>query len=188
MPIWEVAENHGMKYLGQISSEEVTKKLLNSKFAIDPSWADHYAKYCRTHINGFIIEAMLCGSYPVVRDYRGLKNSDDSIEDPLFDSIRAVVIPWDATPKEFANYLKNAITKITPKQYLEDTRHNFEIVNELFNSKKNAQEIIRLASLSKKEIKNELEIGIDSENVIKISKEIMQDIYKINLPINWETD
>ena len=186
--LWHRAENYGMEYKGQMSGSDVLKTLQNTKFAIDPSWSKHYSKYCRTHINGFIIEAMLNGAYPVLRDYRGLSDSDDDVYDPLFDSIKAVVIPWDATPKEFGEALKDAMSKITPKQFLLDTKHNFELVKELFNSTENALEIIRLCKLSRKKIKQKLETGVDSENVKRITSEIMEDFYGIELPIEWEED
>ena len=187
--IWDVAEKYGMEYLGQISGEKVRENLLNSKFAIDPSWAEHYAHFCRTHINGFIIEAMLCGCYPVLRDYRGLvkEKSGEEIYDPLFENIRAIIIPWDATPKQFAEALKKAV-KMNPAEYLRDTKHNFELVHELFNAKTNMSEVIRLVNGGEKLVNKELERGKDSETVKNISKEIMEEFYGIDLPIEWETD
>ena len=183
----DLAEKYGMKYMGQMSGGEVIETLKNTKFAIDPSWAEHYAQYCRTHINGFIIEAMLSGAYPVLRDYRGLaKTADEEIYDPLFENIRAIIIPWDATPKQFARALEKAV-QMSPTKFLKDTQHNFELVYELFNATKNAEEIIRLAKGGRKAIK-ELEKGKDSENVKRITKEIMEDFYGIELPIEWETD
>lgn len=186
--IWDVAEQYGMEYLGQISSEEVNRKLRNAKFAIDPSWAAHYSQYCRTHINGFIIEAMLNGCYPVLRDYRGLmKGANEDIYDPLFENINAIIIPWDATPKEFAKALKKA-ERMSPAKYLKDTRENFALVHELFNAKNNMKEVIRLVKGGKKLVNKELEKGKDSPTVKKITKEIMEDFYHIDLPIEWETD
>ena len=185
--IWDVAETYGMKYLGQISSEEVNDKLRNCKFAIDPSWAAHYSQYCRTHINGFIIEAMLNGCYPVLRDYRGLVKESEDVYDPLFENINAIIIPWDATPKQFALALKKAMN-MTPAKYLKDTRENFALVHELFNAKNNMREVIRLVKGGKKLVNKELEKGKDSTTVKKITKEIMEDFYHIDLPIEWETD
>nr|DAP89607.1 MAG TPA: hypothetical protein [Caudoviricetes sp.] len=186
--IWDVAEQYGMEYLGQISSEEVNQKLRNAKFAIDPSWAAHYSQYCRTHINGFIIEAMLNGCYPVLRDYRGLmKGVDEDLYDPLFENINAIIIPWNATPKEFAKALKKA-ERMSPVKYLKDTRENFALVHELFNAKNNMKEVIRLVKGGKKLVNKELEKGKDSPTVKKITKEIMEDFYHIDLPIEWETD
>ena len=184
--LWNRALKFGMDYRGQMSGGDVQKTLLNTKFAIDPSWAEHYAQYCFTHINGFIIEAMLQGAYPVLRDYRGLANVDISeIYDPLFENIRAIIIPWNATPKEFAEKLKEAM-KMSPKKFLRDAKHNFELVKELFNSKKNAEEIIRLCRGGRKLVKKELDIGVDSDNVKRITKDIMEDFYGIKLPIQWE--
>ena len=185
--IWDVAEDFEMKYLGQISSEEVNDRLLNSKFAVDPSWAAHYAQYCRTHINGFIIEAMLKGCYPVLRDYRGLVKGQEDVYDPLFENINAIIIPWNATPKEFSAILKKA-SKMSPAKYLKDTRENFALVHELFNATSNMKEVIRLVKGGKKLVKKELEKGKDSPIVKKITKEIMEDFFGIDLPIEWETD
>lgn len=186
--IWDVGEKFGMEYLGQISGEEVRENLLNSKFAVDPSWAAHYANYCRTHINGFIIEAMLSGCYPVLRDYKGLvKDNGEGMYDPLFENIRAIIIPWDATPKQFADVLKKAL-KMSPAKYLKDTKFNFELVHELFNAKTNMEEVIRLVKGGEKLVNKELEKGKDSDNVKKITYEIMEGFYNIQLPIEWETD
>lgn len=185
--IWDVGVKYGMEYLGQISGEQVRENLLNAKFAVDPSWADHYANYCRTHINGFIIEAMLCGCYPVLRDYRGLVKGGEEIYDPLFESIRAIIIPWDATPKQFAEALKKA-RRMSPAKYLRDTKYNFDLVHELFNAKTNMKEVLRIVSGGDKLVRKELECGRDSENVKRISSEIMEDFYGIELPIEWETD
>ncbi|MDD4436933.1 MAG: hypothetical protein PHS04_02730 [Tissierellia bacterium] len=186
--IWDVGEKFGMEYLGQISGEEVRENLFNSKFAVDPSWAVHYANYCRTHINGFIIEAMLHGCYPVLRDYKGLvKDNGEEMYDPLFENIRAIIIPWDATPKQFADALKKAL-KMSPAKYLKDTKFNFELVHELFNAKTNMKEVIRLVKGGEKLVNRELEKGKDSDNVKKITYEIMEGFYNIQLPIEWETD
>ena len=186
--IWDVAVEHGMEYLGQISSDDVNLELQNTKFAIDPSWAQHYSNYCRTHINGFIIEAMLNGAYPVVRDYKGLiKDQKQDPYDPLFEAINSIVIPWDATPKEFAQALKKA-SSMSPEKFRKDTEENYRLVMELFNAETNMEEVIRLVKGGKKLVNKELEIGKDSENVSRIASEIMEDFFHIKLPIEWETE
>lgn len=183
--LWDRALEYDMKYMGQMSESDVQETLRNTKFAVDPSWSDHYSKYCRTHINGFIIEAMMQGAYPVLRDYRGLtEESKADIYDPLFENIRAIVVPWDATPKEFGTALYKAL-EMSPKKFLKDTMHNFEVVRELFNSKKNALEIIRLCKGGQRLVKKELETGVDSDNVKRITDEIMTDFFGIELPIEW---
>ncbi len=185
--LWDRALQYGMNYVGLLTGGDVVNTLKNTKFAVDPSWSKHYAKYCRTHINGFIIEAMLNGAYPVLRDYRGLeKVENDNIYDPLFENIRAIIIPWDATPKQFAEYLKEAM-RMPQAKFLSDTKHNFELVKQLFNAKQNAKEIIRLAKGGKKLIQQELETGEDSETVKNITSDIMENFFNIKLPIKWKT-
>lgn len=185
--LWNRAVKFGMEYMGQMAGTDVQNMLLNTKFAVDPSWSDHYSKYCRTHINGFIIEAMLKGAYPVLRDYRGLSKEsvENEIYDPLYENIRAIIVPWNATPKEFGLALQKAAT-MSPKKFLKDTLHNFELVRELFNSKKNAEEIIRLCRGGRKRVRKELECGTDSDNVKRITSDIMENFYGIELPIEWE--
>lgn len=184
--LWNRALKYGMTYKGQMSGSDVLSTLGNTKFAIDPSYAKHYAQYCRTHINGFIIEAALNGAYPVLRDYRGLvPEGEEEIYDPLFDNLKAIIIPWDATPKEFGKILRKAL-HMNPKQFLKDTQHNYQLVTDLFNAKNNAKEIIKLCKGGRKLVKKELNLGKDSENVKRITAEIMEDFYGIELPIEWE--
>ena len=131
---------------------------------------------------------MLSGCYPVLRDYKGLvKDNGEEMYDPLFENIRAIIIPWDATPKQFADALKKAL-KMSPAKYLKDTKFNFELVHELFNAKTNMEEVIRLVKGGEKLVNKELEKGKDSDNVKKITYEIMEGFYNIQLPIEWETD
>lgn len=187
--LWDRATEYGMEYRGQMSGRDVAVTLRNTKYAIDPSWSEHYARYCRTHINGFTIEAMINGAYPVLRDYRGLgKDTDAEIYDPLFENVRAVIIPWNATPGEFAAALRKADELLTPQKYLRDTLWNYGIVKELFNARKNAEEIIRLCRGGRELVREELECGQDSKNVRRITHEIMEDFFHIPLPVEWETD
>lgn len=179
--LWDYAVACDMEYRGQMSGQEVVKTLQNTRFAIDPSWCSHYAQYCRTHINGFIIEAMLNGAYPVLRDYRGLCENSEEVYDPLFDSIKAIMIPWNATPREFADALNKA-RRMSEDKFIADTRSNFELTKELFNSTKNAEYIIQICRDGVKE----LELGVDSDNVKKITKDIMTDFFGIELPIKWK--
>lgn len=187
LSLWDRAVFCDMEYRGQMSGNDVIETLKNTRFAIDPSWAEHYAQYCNTHINGFIIEAMLYGAYPVLRDYRGLAKVKGEIYDPLFENIKAIIIPWDATPKQFADALNKA-RKMPLSKYIADTKHNFDIVMELFNATKNAEEILRLCDGGERLVRKELDCGKDSDNVKRITKEIMTDFYGIELPIEWETD
>lgn len=179
-PLWERAEENGLEYLGLISNEIVYDIQKNCKFSIDPSYCKHYAHYSNTHINGFTIEAMLNGSYPVLRDYRGLVKEE--VVDPLFDSIEAIKIPWDATPKQFAGFLREA-SKMKESKYREGIDNNFSLVTDIFDTKKNMKALIDLAE----DGFSNLSTGKDSPEVIKQSKDIMENYFGINLPIKWNT-
>lgn len=170
------AVESGLEYLGLIPNDDVCQIQRNAKFSIDPSYAKHYAQYSRTHINGFIIEAVVNGSYPVLRDY------GSKVDDILFDEIRAIKIPHDSTPKQFAEALEKAM-KMSEKQYKEDIEHNFNLFSELFSAKTNMSNIVSLVENGFED----LPIGKDSAEVIKQSEMTMRDFFKIELPIDWQT-
>jgi len=181
--IWNRAMESGMEYVGQLSYESVANHLQNSKFAIDASYSSHYAQYCRTHINGFTIEAIMNGCHPIYVDYSG----DENIKDILFDNLNAIVIPFDVTPKQFAGYMKKAL-KLDNKTYRHHTLHNYEVVRELFNAETNMKEVLRLVKGGKRLINKELEIGVDSKKVTEITEKTMKNFFHIDLPIQWLTD
>lgn len=180
--LWDRALENDMQYAGMLGKTEVYEFMKSSKFAIDPSWATHYAQYCNTHINGFTIEAIINGCYPVYRDYRGL--SDKIVEDPLFDALHAVIIPWDATPKQFAQKMKEAYG-MGDRQFRAHTLENFDIAKGLFDSKTNAEETIKL--LYSKEAQRELAVGEDSDLVDTQTTDVMNNFFGISLPIKWTT-
>lgn len=180
--LWDRALKYGMDYAGMLGKKEVYEFMKMSKFAIDPSWATHYAQYCRTHINGFTIEAIINGCYPIYRDYKGL--SDKEVSDPLFDAINAIIIPWDATPKEFSDKMREA-TFMSEKTFYNHTRENFEIAKGLFDSKINAKETLDLIYSPEK--MKELLTGEDSDLVDRQTTDVMNNFFGISLPIKWTT-
>lgn len=184
--LWNRALEFGMTYLGQIGTSEVNFLLENTKFAVDASWAKHYAQYCRTHINGFMIEAIIKGCYPIYRDYKGLTKNVP--KDELFDSLRAIVVPWDATPKQFGEAMKKAML-MDDKKFLEDTQHNFNVAKKYFGAQENAKTTEMLLCLTQKELIDEqvLEIGNNSKLVTKQTEDAMLNFFKAPFPIIWNT-
>lgn len=77
---------------------------------------------------------------------------------------------------------------MSPAKYLHDTRENFALVKELFNAKNNMEEVLRLVRGGRKVIKAELECGRDSDTVRRITDELMEGFFGIELPIEWEAD
>lgn len=185
MSLWDRGIENGMKYMGQMAAADVQKTFLNTKFAIDPSWCKHYAQYGITHINGFITEAIIGGAYPVLRDYRGLVERDKDPYDPMYENIRAIYIPWNATPREFASYLNEAL-RMPYSKFLKDTLHNFNFASEIFNTKKNVAEIIRLCEGGKKLVNKELPCGKLSKRIKDATTDVMTNYFGIELPIEWE--
>lgn len=183
MSLWKRAEEYGMQHFGFMSNEDVYFTLQNSKFAIDPSFSKHYAQYSNTHLNGFTIEAIINGSYPVLRDTRGLIPPLVEIDDIIHEELRAIYVPWNATPKEFANILNKA-KKMSKKKYLKDIKHNFKLAKRLFDPLNNMQSVIDI-TFSKKKLKS-LKVGENSSKVKEASKKVMTEFFGCDVPINWE--
>jgi len=179
--LWTRAEEHGMEYLGLISNEEVNFLLRNSKFAIDPSFSTHYAKFVNTHLNGFIIEAIINGCYPVLRNYR----KDVVEEDFIFRDLKAIYIPYDSTPAEFGEYLNKA-KEMCPKKFKKDIRHNFELAKDLLNPNLNMQlllEVVNAQSLIK-----QLEVGKSTKKIQDEAVKIMTSHFKYDEMPHWMSD
>jgi hypothetical protein len=182
MSLWERAKKHGMEHMGFMSNEDVYMVQKNAKFSVDPSFSKHYAQYSNTHLNGFTIEAIINGSYPVLRDTRGLVEPKCEIEDIIHEELRAIYVPWDVTPKQFAGYLNEAL-KMKSEKYLEDIQHNFKLAQILFDPVINMKRVID-NSMSTKKLKR-LSCGENSEVVIKHSEKIMTEFFGCDVPIDW---
>ena len=167
-----------MEFLGLIDNDNVNFLLKNSKFAVDPSFCTHYAKYVNTHLNGFIIEAIVNGCYPILRNYR----KDEVENDFIFQELRAIYIPYDVSPKEFAKYLNDAL-KMDKKKYLRDIIHNFNLAKEILNPDSNMSEIVRLVEKPKR-IKN-LEVGQSNSKINNDAMKVMNDWFKYDELPEW---
>ena len=178
LSLFKRAENYGMEFLGLIDNDNVNFLLKNSKFAVDPSFCTHYAKYVNTHLNGFIIEAIVNGCYPILRNYR----KDEVENDFIFQELRAIYIPYDVSPKEFAKYLNDAL-KMDKKKYLRDIIHNFNLAKEILNPDSNMSEIVRLIEKPKR-IKN-LEVGQSNSKINNDAMKVMNDWFKYDELPEW---
>lgn len=180
--IWDMALESGMDYQGLLPKAKMNEYYQNSKFFIDPSWSKHYAQYNRTNINSSLIEAVINGCYPVIRDYSGLEKKKLYEEDELFNKLNAIVIPWDATPIEFAQALTDAVCHIDDEQYYLETAHNFEVLKEYSGAIANAEATLKIIDGDPLD----LEIGEDSEVVLLQTFDIMENFFGIELPIQWK--
>ena len=178
--LWKRAEENGMTYLGIIENETVNDLLLNSKFAIDPSFCTHYAKYVNTHLNGFIIEAIVNGCYPILRNYR----KDRVKNDFIFQRLNAIYIPYDATPKEFGKYLNEAL-KMSEDKYLEGVYNNMELAMEILNPKRNMKKLLNTVFKGKTD---DVLKGESNDKIKSDAEKIMFDFFKYEKLPDWMID
>lgn len=104
--IWDVAEEHGMEYLGTIHPDERDELLADLRTLIDPSWSKSFAKYGGHH-NRTVIEAIVQGAIPIARNL-GIADNEEGESDLFHPGENYVMIPWDATPQEFAEIVNEA--------------------------------------------------------------------------------
>lgn len=186
--LWQRAKEYGINHIGQLSGSEVNRRLLKTKFALDASYCKHYAPFARTHINGFIIEAMMNGAYPVLRDYYGCTRKKCAETDAMYERVRAHYIPSTATPKEFAEHLEYLLYNTTQTRFEEDTMYNFVLAYDTYNAVTNAEKIISCKKRGRGWIKRAHECGQDSDAVVEYTEKFMQDYFKIPLPLQFETE
>lgn len=67
-PIWDVAVEHGMDYLGFISSVKRDKLLLKVKALLDPSWSQSYVNIGGDYFNRTAAEAAILGTALIAVD------------------------------------------------------------------------------------------------------------------------
>lgn len=102
-PIWDNALDHGMKFLGYVTTSERDKLLSNNRLLIDPSWSKNYSEL-GSHFNRVMLEAMVKGCIPVCTDL-GMKNS------LLFKkNINYIEVPYDCPPQHYANIIDEALS------------------------------------------------------------------------------
>lgn len=186
---WDRAKEFGFEHLGQLSNEDVLAYMQNTKIVVDASYSSHYAALCNTHINGTIIECMAQGSYPVIRDYRGCAGKVFNGVDEIYNTIDALIIPHDATPKEMGEAIQAKIDSFTDETYSEAIQHNRKyILDKFFNPITAAKKTIELCSLSREEIANKLQVGKNSDKVIEQTAKVMGEFFRYtedDFPLKW---
>ena len=137
--IWQNALDCGMDYLGFISEELRDAILDKSKFLIDTSWSKTYG----SHFNRVIVDAMRVGVVPIARNL-GVSDREDGVTDLLVPGKNYLMIPWDATPYQFAQYIKK-FCSMSEDAYQEIAERNFRLVEDIFDRKKVAENYLALA-------------------------------------------
>lgn len=105
--IWDLAISYGMAYHGYLTNTQREQFLSGAKFLIDPSWSKKYAGI-GDHINRTPIDGLIGGAVPIARNF-GVATSVDGIGEFFKPDRSYVMIPWDATPKQFAEIVNDAM-------------------------------------------------------------------------------
>lgn len=94
--VWGAAIEAGMDYRGVISNEQRDATLRSVTTLVDASWSKKYGAI-GAHFNRVMVDAILQGAVPIARDL----GIGGSLSDTFREGYECMVIPWDATPKEF---------------------------------------------------------------------------------------
>jgi hypothetical protein len=127
-----------MQYIGFVSEQKRDEILSHSKFLLDPSWSRTYGE----HFNRVVVDAMLMGVVPIARNL-GVSDNEKG-EGLLKPGKNYLMIPWDATPKQFGD-LCNKFLMMQPFDYGKIVANNWEFVKK-FDRKNIASEYIALAT------------------------------------------
>lgn len=145
--IWDLAIKAGMKFHGYIDNAARNKLFREAKFMIDPSWSRKYAK-SGDHFNRTPVEGIIAGCVPIARNI-GVSDNERG-EGLLFKpDENYVMIPWNATPKEFGSAVDKAV-RMKEKDRLRMLENGWNILNE-FDSRKVAERYIAFAKGKKPE-------------------------------------
>lgn len=137
--IWENAEETGnFSYLGFITENKRNEILSSCKFLLDPSWSLNYGE----HFNRVLVDSMINATVPIARNF-GVSDNEKGIGDVFKPNENYLMIPHNATPKEFGD-LVNGFFNISKSKYVEIVENNFEKLKS-FDKNIIAQQFINLA-------------------------------------------
>lgn len=171
--IWDLALENGMEYLGYIHNERRDKIAATVRLLIDPSWAHSLAKQ-GDHFNRTIIDGLICGCIPVARNLGVATNTEGRGE--LFRAgENYVMIPWNATPKEFAEIVDEA-SHMPLKTYRRILEAGRDLLQH-FDYRVTAQTIIDLAEGKSAGYYNSRVVGQYSSVLDRASKETLNSFF-----------
>lgn len=98
--IWDIALKAGMEYCGYVTNAQREERLHNAKFLIDPSWSRKYSQ-TGDHFNRVVIDGIIGGCVPIARNL-GISTNLDGNGEIFQPDHNYLMIPYDATPTEFA--------------------------------------------------------------------------------------
>lgn len=102
-PIVEVAKKYGLTTPLWLSEQERNLQFKKSMFFVDTAYYSISKEYGE-HFSRTLIESMINGVVPIAINL-GLSNNESGEGDIFKPNINYLMIPWDSTPKQFANKL-----------------------------------------------------------------------------------
>jgi hypothetical protein len=137
-----LAVKTGMQYTGFVHNEERDSYLRSARFLIDASWSKNYARI-GDHFNRTSVEALISGAVPIARNL-GVATNKEGNGEFFKANANYLMIPWNATPKEFAEYVDQfiAMKESDRRAILEEGRKLLP----LFDYRRTAQTFIDLAA------------------------------------------
>lgn len=105
--IWDVAIDNDLDFRGYVQNSKREQILSSVRFLIDPSWSKNFAAY-GDHPNRTSIDAVINGVVPIARDM-GIAGPEGGMGEFFKAGESFYMIPWNATPKEFAEHVDEAL-------------------------------------------------------------------------------
>ena len=171
--IWDVALDTNMTWLGYISQQEARERMSGLRCLIDPSWSVAYAKI-GDHFNRVVVDGIIEGCIPIARNF-GISTNEEGIGEVFKPDRNYVMIPHDATPKEFAETVEYTVN-LSEENAGFIHEQNRKLLQH-FERQYVASEYLNLAAGSPTGFYNKLETGVVSEQVKEKTNDIMNNFF-----------
>lgn len=171
--IWDVAIDHGMKWLDWIHPHERDEILKKVRTLIDPSWNHRFAEY-GGHFNRVVVEAIIQGVIPLARNL-GMSGTEDGNGEIFKAGENYIMIPWDATPQEFAEIV-NYANNLSEQEACDIQDAGWEIIDH-WDRKHVAQQFIDLSEGKGTGYYGKLEVVATPEEVIEKAHDVVENYF-----------
>lgn len=135
----ELTENFTKQFW--LTEKERDLMLSESAFFIDTAWYTISKKY-GSHFSRTLIEAMMAGVVPIARNY-GLSDNVFGVGEVFEAKENYIMIPHDATPKEFADIVNKAY-RMDREEYDRIVHNNYQLLEyfDMYNVAKQYIDVI----------------------------------------------
>jgi glycosyltransferase involved in cell wall biosynthesis len=160
-----------MRWHGWIINEKRDRLLHHLRCLIDPSWNINFSKQ-GDHFNRVTTDAMIAGCIPIARNL-GMSSNHHGTGVVFKPNTNYIMIPHNATPKEFADYVDHACN-LTKNMATKIQENNFKLLKN-FDNKTVAKQYIDLAQGRPTGFYKSLEQGNTSAKLITEGR---RDLYE----------